>query len=312
MAEEPRLRPEDLAWWAGWAAVVELVLLRIGTRTMVHIPGVDVIAGPLAWLSEAGRFAYYLALVLIVGTGMALAGSWWVSRSSGGWLGILSLVIFVVGAVAGAIGVVDPGVVGWVGLTALLPLVVGSLGTRRGALPVVLWAAAVWSSGLAVLLQGQGGGLSGDAVAGFLQAGDILAVAGAVTFPLLLGRSPSRGPLLTGVAVAGVVGALLTWVSSTTAILALWAFGVTASLPPLVYGLAAAGMAVTVHQAVLDRDRRVAAATMLVLAGGIGLVSTYQSALVLVGLALVSIGSSREESAPVPASAPEPELVGAP
>jgi hypothetical protein len=312
MAEGSRLRAEDLAWWAGWVAVVELVLLRIGTRTLVHIPGVDVIAGPLAWLSEAGRFAYYLALVLIVGVGMALAASWWVSRSPGRWLEILSLVIFVVGAVAGAIGAVDPGVVGWAGLAALLPLVVGSIGIGRGAIPLLLWTAAVWSSGLAVLLQGRGGGLTGDAVAGFLQAGDILAVAGAVAFPLLLGRRPSRGPLVTGVVVAGVVGALLTWVSSTTAILALWAFGVTASLPPLIYGMAAAGMAVTVHQAVLDRNRRVAAATLLVLAGGIGLVSTYQTGLVLVGLGMVSIGSFRDESAPVPASAPEPELVGAP
>lgn len=312
MAEESGFRVEDLAWWAGWVAAVELILLRIGTRTLVHIPGVDMIAGPLAWLSEAGRFAYYLSLVLVVGVGLALVASWWVSRPSGRALGVMSLAMFAVAAVAGALEAVDAVVIGWAGLAALVPLAVGSLGAGRGAIPVLLWTAAVWSSGLAVLLQGRGGGLSADAVARLLQAGDVLLVAGAVTFPLLLRRRPSRRALITGIVGAGVVGALLTWVSSTTAILALWAFGVTASLPPLVYGLAAAGMAITVHQGVQDRDRRVVAAALLVLAGGIGLVSTYQTGLLLVGLGLVSIGSIGDEAAPAPSAAPEPQLVGIP
>lgn len=296
MADARQPRTYDLALWAGCVAVVELLLLRIGTRTLVHIPGVDTLSGPLAWLSETGRFAYYLSLVLVAAVGWALLRSRWVSDSSFKWSGGLALAVFVPAAAGGAVGVLSPPLVGWASLIALVPLVVGSATRGRAAIPVLLWIAAVWSSGLAVLLQGRGGGLTGDTVAGLLQMGDILAVAGAAAFPLLLSNRPSRGPLLTGVALAAVVVALLSLASSTTTILALWAFGITASLPPLFYALAAAGMAIAVHQAILDDDRRTVAATLLVLAGGIGLVSTYQTGLVVVGLALVVAGSDRVES----------------
>lgn len=308
MADARQTRTHDLALWAGCVAVVELILLRIGTRTLVHIPGVDRLSGPLAWLSETGRFAYYFSLVLAAVVGVALMRSWWVLDSPYRWSGTLALVVFAAAAAGGAVGALSPELVGWVSLAALVPLVVGAATRGRAAIPVLLWTAAVWSSGLAVLLQGRGGGLTGDAVAALLQGGDILAVAGAMAFPLLLGRRPSRGPLLTGVVLALVVTALLSLASSTTTILALWAFGITASLPPLFYALGAAGMAITVHQAALDGDRRTVAATLLVLAGGIGLVSTYQTGLVIVGLALAVAGSNRVEAEPEPVR--PPVLVG--
>lgn len=300
MSNRPPLPVENLAWWAGWLAVAELVLLRIGTRTLVHIPGTDVLAGPMAWLAEAGRSAYYLSVVLIVLVGGALMVAWWAREASRRWLVISALVIFAVAALGGALDVLAPVGLGWVSMAALGLLILGSAGAGIRALPVVLWAGAAWSNGLAILLQGRGGGLTGEAVAGLLQTADVLVVAGALTFPLLLGTRPAGGPLLVGLTVAGVVAALLTWASSTTAILVLWAFGITASLPPILYGLAAGGMAVTVQQAVHDGDRRAGAAALLVTAGGIGLISSYQTALLLVGLTL-AVYPIREEVASVPA-----------
>lgn len=288
MPERALPEPGALAWWAGLAAITELVLLRMGTRTLVHIPGVEVVSGPLAWLSEAGRFAYYLSLVLIVGLGALLLATWWASGSPGRWFGISALALVGLAAVVAAIGAATPTVVGWLSLAAPLALIVGLAGTGRGAIPLLLWTGAAWSAGFATLLQGGGGRLSGEAMAALLQAGDVLAVAGALTFPLLLRRSPRGASLGTGLAVVAVVTALLTWASSTTAILALWAFGITASLPTVFYALAAGAMAATVHEASRQSNRTLAGAAMLVTAGGIGLISTYQSALLVVGLALAT------------------------
>jgi hypothetical protein len=280
--------PGALAWWAGLVAITELVLLRMGTRTLVHIPGVEVVSGPLAWLSEAGRFAYYLSLVLVVGVGALLLAIWWASSSPRRWFGISAIALVALAAVLGAIGAVTPSLVGWLSLAAPLALIVGLAGAGRGAIPLLLWTGAAWSAGFATLFQGSGGGLSGEAMAALLQWGDVLVVAGALTFPLLLRRPPGVASLGTGLAVAAVVTALLTWASSTTAILALWAFGITASLPTVFYGLAAGSMAATVHEASRRGNRSLAGAAMLVMAGGIGLISTYQTALLVVGLALAT------------------------
>lgn len=288
MAERTLPEPGALAWWAGLVAITELVLLRMGTRTLVHIPGVEVVSGPLAWLSEAGRFAYFLSLVLVVGLGALLLATWWASGSPRRWFGICAVALAGLAAIVAAIGAANPTVVGWLSLAAPLALILGLAGAGRGAIPLLLWTGAAWSAGFATLLQGGGGGLSGEAMAALLQAGDVLAVAGALTFPLLLRRPPRGASLGTGLAVAVVVTALLTWASSTTAILSLWAFGITASLPLVSYALAAGAMAATVHEASRQDNRGLAGAVMLVMAGGIGLISTYQTTLLVVGLALAT------------------------
>lgn len=245
-------------------------------------------SGPLSWLSQAGRFAYYLSLVLVVGVGISLVATWRMSGSPRRWFGISAVTLVGLAAVLGSIDASIPTLVGWLSLAAPLALVVGLAGAGRGAIPLLLWTGAAWSAGFATLLQGGGGGLSGEAMAALLQAGDVLAVAGALTFPLLLRRPPRGGSLGTGLAVTVVVAALLTRASSTTAILALWAFGITASLPVVFYALAAGAMAATIHESSRQGNRGLAGAAMLVMAGGIGLISTYQTALLVVGLALAT------------------------
>ncbi|HEY4606071.1 MAG TPA: hypothetical protein VIH55_00365, partial [Acidimicrobiia bacterium] len=57
----------------GFVVVVELVLLRTGTRTLIHIPGLGRFESQIGLLAEVGRLAYYLAVVLAVATLAALA-----------------------------------------------------------------------------------------------------------------------------------------------------------------------------------------------------------------------------------------------
>ncbi len=288
MAERAGPTASGLAWWAAMAATAELVLLRIGTRTLVHIPGADVRSGPLGWLAEVGRLAYYFSLVLVVSVAAAVLSRSW-ARGRSGRPAMVALALSGVASLLGVTGAVTPDAVGWVNLLALLCVAAGFSRAGRAAFPLVLWAAASWSAGLAVLLQGRGGGLTGDMVAGLLVGGDGLAVAAALTMPLLLNRRPSSGSVLLGVGVGAAVAALLAWLPSTTAILVLWAFGVTSALPPALYGFAAGAVVAAARGAYQEQRKTLAAAVLLVAVGGIGLISTYQTALVVTGLTLAGL-----------------------
>ena len=57
----------------GIFALGELVLLRTGTRTLIHIPGLGRYETPIGILAELGRFTYYLATVCLVTTLILLA-----------------------------------------------------------------------------------------------------------------------------------------------------------------------------------------------------------------------------------------------
>src|SRR5690606_648435 len=128
------------AGWTAMAALTELLLLRIGTRTFVHIPGLDLLSGPLAIVAETGRLAYYLTVVLV----MALAGGSVAALVRGNTASPLLLtggiVLVALSSCMAALGLASPQASGWLGLVAVglaaLPAV--SLGSR--GLPLLLWS----------------------------------------------------------------------------------------------------------------------------------------------------------------------------
>jgi hypothetical protein len=79
--------------------------------------------------------------------------------------------------------------------------------------------------------------------------------------------------------------------SSTTKILLLWNFGLPGALPAIAYGLALGAFACTMAVLWRGGDRLAVAALALLVAGGIGLHSTYQSALVVTGLAVLGLAA---------------------
>jgi hypothetical protein len=65
------LRP--LAAGLAAAALTELLIMRTFTRTAVHIPAIESMAGPYEVISDAGRFAYFVTVVLLLAALPALA-----------------------------------------------------------------------------------------------------------------------------------------------------------------------------------------------------------------------------------------------
>ena len=47
------------------AALLELAILRIGTRTAVHIPGIENFTGPYQLFAATGRFMFFASVVLL-------------------------------------------------------------------------------------------------------------------------------------------------------------------------------------------------------------------------------------------------------
>jgi hypothetical protein len=280
---DPRL-PVRLAWWTAWAALTELIVLRITTRTLIHIPGLAAFEGPIRAVSEIGRLAYYVTVVLLIGLLVRLvpvgirAGSAWSALSPVG------MAMLFLSAAAGRVGLIGGTDLGWLTLVAILVVGAGVASTGWRTLPLLLLVAATWATGLAATLQGSGGGLSGETYGGLLRFGEIVAVGGCLLLPMVLAKPLSRRAWIVGLGTALVVTAMLTVASPTLTILVLWSFGLPASLPAIVYGLAAGSFSAVLVAAIQDGRRGLAAGLLLALAGGVGLVSTYQTALLVAGL----------------------------
>src|SRR3990172_1893907 len=205
--------------------VAELFLLRLGTRTLIHIPGLEKYETPIRWLAEVGRFAYFAAVVFLIALLIALTVRRF--RRSGPFavMGALAALGFLVTALAGRVEWIQPGVVGWVGITALVMALVGAASRGRRALPLAFFTAGAVAAGWSALAQGRGGGLSGGQVDALLIVSEIMVVGFALTAPLLLQRRPSRRAMLVGLGVAVPTALVAAASSSTVSILALWSFG---------------------------------------------------------------------------------------
>ena len=274
--------------------VAELFLLRLGTRTLIHIPGLEKYETPIRWLAEVGRFAYFAAVVFLIALLIALTVRRF--RRSGPFavMGALAALGFLVTALAGRLEWIQPGVVGWVGMTALVMALVGAASRGRRALPLAFFTAGAVAAGWSALAQGRGGGLSGGQVDALLIVSEIMVLGFALTAPLLLERRPSRRAMLVGLGVAVPTALVAAASSSTVSILALWSFGTPGWLPGIAYALALGAVGMVLWSAFESGERQMAVGLVLLTGGGVGMISTYQTGLALA--ALLVLGDALQPS----------------
>ncbi len=278
-----------IAGWTAFAALAELLLLRILTRTLIHIPGLQQFEVPIRVVSEIGRICYYLTVVLLLVLLVSVVRTQIRVGNLKSSVLLTGLGLWFLAAGAGRMGWLGPGPLGVLSLAAIL-LVTGVVGVRGWqTLPILLLTVATWAIGLATILQGRGGGLTGEAFGGLMGAGEAIAIAALLSLPVLTGGPPTRRAWMVGLGVAALVTVMLSMAGPTVTILVLWSFGLPASLPPVLYGLAAGSLSSALFSVWHDRRRDLAAALILLSAGGVGLVSSYQTGLVLAGLAVAAI-----------------------
>ncbi len=270
----------------GVAVGAELLLLRTGTRTAIHIPGLGQFDTPLGAVAEVGRFAFYLALVLVIAFLLVLAYAYWQTNIRRDRSVALLVLAYVLVAVAGRSGLLGSPVVGWLSASFLVAVTSATwLGVR--SVPLALFTVASFLATWSVLGQGSGGGLSAQSVDALIIGSETLLVLAGVTSPLLAPRRVTRGAVVAGSIAFGLVLAGFSVGGSTLSILTLWNLGVPGWLSPLAYGLAFAGIVVTIWTSITRADRVTTVAMVLLVAGGVGSISTYQTALVLTAVLLV-------------------------
>ncbi len=283
--------------WLTVLVLAELFLLRIATRTLIHIPGLGRFETPIRVLAEAGRLAYYAAVVFLVAVLVSMAYVRFKSRDPRSRLAGSAAVWFLLVAGTGRLGVISLSVVGWSLSAALIVAVLANWRGRRSA-PLALFTLGVVSAGWSVVGQGTGGGLTGRQVDTLLIIAEVALVLAGLTAPLLLKEPPTRRALLIGLGATVVTTAMLWAGASTVWILGLWTLGVPGWLPGIVYALAFGGLVTTWWSAFGGGQWNIGVGLVLLTAGGVGAISTYQSGLVLVGVLLVSEVVAQTRSVP--------------
>ncbi len=283
--------------WLTVFVLAELLLLRIATRTLIHIPGLGRFETPIGVLAEAGRLAYYAAVVFLVAVLVSMAYNRFKNLDPRSIVAGSAVVGFLIAAGAGRLGLVSALVVGWCTSAALVVAVLAGWRGRR-SVPVTLFAVGVVAARWSSLGQGAGGGLTGRQVDTLLIIAEVALVLAGVTAPLLLEETPTRRALLIGLGAAAAVIAILWAGASTVWILGLWTLGVPGWLPGIVYALAFGGLVTTWWSAFGGGQWNIGVGLVLLTAGGVGAISTYQSGLVLVGALLVGEVVAQTRSVP--------------
>jgi len=279
-------------------AGVELVVLRIFTRTIIHIPGASGLSPVLSVTADVGRFAYYLSCVLLIVTIALLLVTSVTAASTRAMVGAAAIATFATAAIGARVGAVGHDTAGVAALAAAVALGLVATGTleRRSRIPVVAFSGAFALAAFDELI-GEGFATAGGGT-GLRLVAEVLAVVAAVTSPLLLRVRPDRRSIGIGLIAGVALVAMLTANSWTITILMLWNFGLAGTLPWVLYGAAFGALSCTFVSLIRDGDRERAVALALLFAGGIGLHSTYQTGLVIAGLALLGSAAARLGSHP--------------
>ncbi len=276
------------------ASLVELLVLRTFTRTAVHIPALQAFAGPYEVVAWFGRYSYYVAVVLLLAALPLTAAALWRRRSPATRFAAFQVGLFLVVAVGARAGAITGLELNLVSVTAVGLAALSAFGTRDGRTAV-----AVGAFGLAFALSGSHTVLQEAAEERIavvdprwlLTAAEAVAIVFAVVAPAALRAAPTRRALV----LAGMAGLLTLGMmlgnGSTTKVLLLWNEGISGIFPSVVYAAAAAALCATTA-GLLGQGRVLAAVGLaLLVTGGIGLHSTYQTGLVLVGLGALLLAS---------------------
>lgn len=279
------------------AAVTELLILRTFTRIAIHVPALDALQGPYTALALVGRYAYFLAVALLL---LALPALIWIlaaDRRPGRRLAAIAIGFFLVTSGAAAAGIGGRATLDLASLLAVVSLAGLAAGCWRPsrALPFGMLGAAFISSGGYTLFQtaSQEGAGSIDA-SWLLSAAELSGAAFALSIPLLAKQHIDRLSVAVGIVVGLMAFGLFVGGGSTTSrILLLWNVGLSGTLPGVVYAAGAGAIALTLVALARARETFAATAVALLVAGGIGLHNTYQTGLVVAGLAALCVAASR-------------------
>ncbi|MCZ7525569.1 MAG: hypothetical protein M5U14_03770 [Acidimicrobiia bacterium] len=300
-----------LVWWLArttfGVALVELLVLRVFTRTIIHIPGGFQVSWALSGIGEGGRFASSLATVLLTGllVAVVLTVPVWGAPAPGPGSAARSRCSSLVAAGARA-GLLDS----WWPALGVAAAVVALAGLARPALDpsgrvvVALFVGGFAAAALHAALRHAAvdGARPPVSTSWLLLAGEALALAAAAASPLLARRRIDRPSLVAGGLAGAGLALLLVAQPATTKILLLWNLGLAGYFSPVVHGLAFGALTATLVALTRSGDGHRALALGFLVLGGIGLHSTYQSGLVVAGLALLTLaaapGTARLTGAP--------------
>ena len=294
MSERPGPPLSILAWGLVAAVLIEFLLLRTTTRALIHIPGLERFEIPIGWLAETGRFAYYLSVMLLLA--ILVLGATRLIRSDQrrDTLAGSVIAVFLAMALAGRVGLVTWVALGWASLGLLVAITALSWRGMR-SIPLAFFVFSSIAAGSSVLGQGDGGGLSGVNVDLLVLAAEVGLVLAAITSPLLVEKRLTPSSLIAGGAVTLVTAGALVAGGSTLSIIILWNVGVPGWLPGITYALALGALTATVWLASSSNKPATGIGIVLLIAGGVGVISTYQTGLVFAGLLFVA-GSLHNES----------------
>lgn len=290
---------------AGWLAVVatiELLILRSFTRTAIHIPALEVMAGPYRVITSVGRFDYYIAAVLVVAC-LPLAayslgsrcGRTGVAAASG--IGLFAMTGFMTRT--GLLGDLLPPVL----ITLSFAVVVAALYRidRRLGIAMAVYVAAFALAALDTTAQAAAQiGFPQIDARPLLLLSELGAVATAGAAFWALRPASAAVSLRWGVVAGMILLTMLIAAAPTTKILLLWNQGLTGALPAVAYAGAAALLTATFAGLVHRREFAMAAGLLLVVISGVGLHNTYQSGLGVVGLATLMLAASTATPGPRP------------
>ena len=275
------------------AAATELLILRTFTRTAIHIPALEAMREPYEALTLVGRYAYYLSVALLMLALPTLA--YGLARDGRrGWpLAAAGIGLFGVAAGAAAAGLAGRLPLDLATLAAVV-LLVSALNYRwnvTAAVPFAMLGVAFVTGGGYTVLQsaGQQGTGTIDA-AWLLTVGEYSGAVFALSLPLLVLRRIDRVSAVTGLLVGLLAfGMLAGEGAATSRFLLLWNVGLSGTLPATVYAAGAGALALTFMALFRSRQVVAAMAVILLVAGGMGLHNTYQTGLVVAGLAALCL-----------------------
>lgn len=274
------------------ASTVELLILRLLTRTAIHIPALEHFQQPYAWVSDGGRYAYFVTVALLI-PGLVLLAMEFGRRSAVALTGVL---LFVAGAGLAAAGLSQPAVldVATIGAVVLIATAISAAVPSRVALGPALFGASFATAGVYSTLPTIAGTGAELQSTWLLSASEYTGLGFALSTPLLLrGYVPALARWV-GVGVSLLALAVFLGNGSTSRFLLLWNVGLAGSLPSFLYAAAAGALALTLVGLWRAGHQVEAAGLLLLITGGIGLHNTYQSGLVVAGLAALYCGFRAE------------------
>ena len=293
MAWFTRLRSHDfdtvaIATIAVFALLTELVILRLVTRTAIHIPGLGTFAAEFRLLSEFGRIAFNTAVILVFALLIAMVIDTALKMR---WPLLVALVGFLVVAIAAPLGWLPEALIDSVTVVVIVaaPLLgwLSGDGSLRRSIPSLLFSSAFAVAAIPTVV-GKAQPETTLPVSGMLNVAEALALAAAFSLLIRVWGRPQRRSLIiagvVGVAAAGMLAAQ----PATIEILMLWNLGLAGYFSPAVYGLAAAVCTYAAATSIRRGQPTVALGIAFVIAGGIGLHSTLQSASFLIGVLVLA------------------------